>query len=424
MIGTALPRAPRRFARAIAMAMTLVLAALAALAACALPAAAGPPKTDASNATPGNYGWFEAGLLWHGQFADPDVVRVGRTYFAYSSGAGGRYLGVLTSTDLVHWKIHKRWSTAKAPWLGGPDPRNTPSIPLAIRESNQSAGDMWNLNDALVRPAAWGLPMAYNSWEQRTYWAVGVINIGKYWYSYAGVQISARLGDGTVDPQGFGRYCLTVSSATSPLGPFHDITGNHPLYCDPDPGGSIDPAPYVDPATGQAWMTWKANGRRSRPGVTGYPSSLKTVRLNSTGHMTGPIYTLLKTNEGSWEGDTIENPSMIHWHKHWYLFYSANSFLADRAGHSPYATGYALCAGPAGPCRRLSTKPLMASTGHDSGPGGASAFVTVSGNLRLAYASYTPGEYRANTGIHQPRRMHIATVVWHPGNKLTVTGRP
>ena len=157
--------------------------------------------------------------------------------------------------------------------------------------------------------------------------------------------LGARLGDGTVDPQGFGRYCLTVSSATSPLGPFHDITGNHPLYCDPDPGGSIDPSPYVDPATGQVWMTWKANGRRSSPGVTGYPSSLKTVRLNSSGHFTGPIYTLLTTNEGSWEGLTIENPSMVHWHKRWYLFYSGNSFLADRAGHSPYATGYAIRAG-------------------------------------------------------------------------------
>ena len=385
VIGTASPRAPRSrvFGRAIAVAVPLILSALAGT---AVAAAGGPPPTDAGNATRGNYGWFEAGRSWSGQFADPHVVRVGRTYYAYSPGAGGRYLGVLTSPDLVHWTIHKRWSTAKAPWQGGPDPRHDPHIPVEIRQSSQSSGDIWNLNDALVRPAKWGLPKAYNAWEHRTYWAVGVIPIGTRWYAYAGVQISSRLGDGTADPDGFGRYCLTVASSVHPLGPFRDITGSHPLYCDADPGGSIDPSPYVDPSTGQTWLTWKANGRRSRPGVKGYPSSLKTVRLDSTGHMTGPIHTLLATNEGSWEGSTVENPSMVYWHSHWYLFYSANSFLADRAGHSPYATGYALCSGPAGPCRRISTRPLMASTAREAGPGGADAIVDLSDAVELEHA--------------------------------------
>lgn len=423
VIGTPSSRAHRSriVGSAIAVALSLILTAVASS---AVAAAGGPPRTDADNATPGNYGWFEAGRSWRGEFADPHIVRVGATYYAYSSGAGGRYLGVLTSPDLVHWTIHKRWSTSQPPWMGGPDPRHDPSIPAEIRASSQSAGDIWNLNDALVLPAAWGLRVPFSAWEQRSYWAVGVTRIGTRWYAYAGVQISARFGDGTVDPDGFGRYCLTVASATSPLGPFRDITGRHPLYCDIDPGGSIDPSPYVDSATGHRWLTWKASGRRGGPGVAGYPSSLKTVRLDSTGHMSGPVHTLLTTNEGSWEGTTIENPSMVNWHSHWYLFYSANSFLADRAGHSPYATGYALCSGPAGPCRRISARPLMASTARESGPGGAIAIVDLSGKLRLAYASYWPGEYRANAGIHQPRRMHIATVVWHANGTLSVTGRP
>ncbi len=423
MIRTAPPRAPRSrgLGRVIAVVLPLILTAIVGT---GIAVASSPPAADASNATPGNYGWFEGGLGWQGQFADPHVVLVGSTYYAYSSGAGGRYLGVLTSTDLVHWTIHRHWSTSAAPWAGGPDPKHDPSIPLEIRLSSLSSGDMWNLNDALVKPASWGLPKAYNTWEHRTYWAVGVTQIGSTWYSYAGVQISSRLGDGTVDPQGFGRYCLTVSSASSPFGPFRDITGSKPLYCDSDPGGSIDPSPYVDPATGTTWLTWKANGRRSRPGVTGYPSSLKTARLDSTGHMVGLVYTLLKTNEGSWEGQTIENPSMVYWHSHWYLFYSGNSFLADRAGHSPYATGYAICTAKAGPCKRLTTGPLMASTTAESGPGGADAFIDTHGTLRLAYASYWPGEYRSNSSIPQPRRMHIATVNWHSNNTLSMSGRP
>ncbi len=422
-MGTASRRAPRSriFGRAIAAAVALILAALGSS---AVAGASGPPATDASNATAGNYGWFEAGRSWRGQFADPHVVRVGGTYYAYSSGAGGRYLGVLTSPDLEHWTIHQRWSNSAAPWLGGPDPRHDSSIPAEIRTSKQSVGDIWNLNDALVRPASWGVGVAHSPWVRRSYWAVGVIQIGTRWYAYAGVQKSTRLDDGTVDPDGFGRYCLTVASSASPLGPFRDITGSHALYCDPDPAGSIDPSPYVDPSTGHTWLTWKASGRRSRPGVKGYPSSLKTVRLDSTGHMTGGIQTLLKTNEGSWEGQTIENPSMVSWHSHWYLFYSANSFAADRAGHSRYATGYPRCSGPAGPCKRMSASPLMKSTARETGPGGANAIVDLSGNLRLAYASYWPGEYRANTSIHQPRRMHVATVVWHSNGTLSVTGRP
>jgi beta-xylosidase len=385
--------------------------------------AAGNPNTDADNATAGNYGWFQGGLSWRGEFADPYVVLVGHTYYAYSSGAGGRYLGVLTSPDLKHWTIHQHWSKHKAPWLGGPDPRHDPTIPYAIRTSKQSAGDIWNLNDALVRPAAWGERVVFNAWEQKSYWSPGVIKIRTHWYAYAAVKKSDRLGDGTVDPDGLGRYCLTVSTADSPLGPFRDITGGHPFYCDVDPAGSIDPAPYVDPATGHGWLTWRATGRRSAPGVQGYPSALKAVRLDSTGHMTGPITTLLTTNEGSWEGYVIENPSMIKWKGHWYLFYSANSFRADHAGNSPYATGYAVCAGPAGPCHRVSAGPLMASTAHESGPGGAAAFKGIGGKLYLAYGSYRPGEYRP-TGIPQPRRMHIANVVRHPNGTLSVTGRP
>jgi hypothetical protein len=195
------------------------------------------------------------------------------------------------------------------------------------------------------------------------------------------------------------------------------------MYCDRDPAGSIDPSPYVDPNTGRTWLTWKASGSRGGRGVSGYPSALKAARLDSSGRITGRVHTLLTTRQGSWEGNTIENPSMVHWHGHWYLFYSGNWFGADAAGHSPYATGYAICNGPAGPCKRLTAAPLMKSNSHESGPGGASAFVDLQRRLHLAYASYWPGENRPN-GVHHPRRMHIVTVAWHPGNKLSVAGRP
>ena len=114
----------------------------------------------------------------------------------------------------------------------------------------------------------------------------------------------------------------------------------------------------------------------------------------------------------------MENPSMIRYHGRWYLFYSANSFQADRSGHSPYATGYAICVGPAGPCAAHQPRPLMGSTAAESGMGGAQAFIDSRGALRLIYASYTPGEYRTNHPIRQPRRMHIAKLTPRPNGTL------
>ena len=151
---------------------------------------------------------------------------------------------------------------------------------------------------------------------------------------------------------------------------------------------------------------------------------MKTVRLDSTGHMTGPIHTLLTTNEGSWEGYTIENPSMIHWHGHWYLFYSANSFLADRAGHSPvrHRLRGLLRAGRTVPPRQRG--PVDGEHRARIRPGRRERVQGPERQAPLAYGSYRPGEYRPNTGIPQPRRMHIVTVVRHPNGTLSVKGRP
>ncbi len=384
----------------------------------AVGAASHPPRLDASNAKPGDYGWFEAGLQWHGEFADPHIVKYHGVYYAYSSHAGGRYLGVQTSTDLVHWTIADRWSNNLAPWAGGPNPRSDTSIPREIRTSSLSDGDVWNLNDALVRPARWGLPLTLNGWMTRDYWAVGVTKIGSKWYAWAPVEISRRLADGTMDPEGFGRYCLTMATARSPLGPFRDVTGSHPYYCDSDPGGSIDPSPYVDPHTGAHYLTWKSAGYRGNGSRPGYPSALKAVKLDAHGRMTGAITTLLTTNQGSWEGSTVENPAMIRYHGRWYLFYSANSFIPNRSGHSNYATGYALCAGPMGPCRRISSHPIMSSTATETGMGGAQPFIDLNGHLALIYASFWLGEYRTNHPIHQPRRMHLAGLTRRSDNTL------
>jgi glycosyl hydrolase family 43 len=393
--------------RRLITALAAVASVFAFSAACVAPVPPGTPVAPSNDAIPSNGtpGWFQAGRQWQGDFGDPDIRRVGNIYYAYSAGAGGRYLSVLTSTDLIHWTIHPNWNP----------------LPPEIVNDRESAGDKANNNDALVRPAAWGMNTPVNVWLDKTYWASSVMQIGSTWYAYSAVKVSN--GGDPLDPHGYGRFCLTVASAPSPLGPFRDITGSAPLQCQPvstDPSGSIDPYPYHDPTTGGNYLLWKAAGK-----VGGAESSILAMPLGSNGlllHGHTPVK-LLQTNRAApWEGSTIENPSMVTFKGVTYLFYSANDSLwQDIYGRSNYATGYAVCPhGPLAACTRLNggKTPLLATSGASQGPGGASPVVNATGDkLYVAYASYWLGE---NRGGYHPRRLHIANLVQNADHTLRV----
>ncbi len=393
--------------RRLITALLAVVSVLAFGAACVPPGTPVAPTKDAipANGLPGDHGWFQAGHQWVGDFGDPDILRIGNLYYAYSAGAGGRYLSVLTSTDLTHWTIHPNWNP----------------LPPEIANDGETAGNKVNNNDALVRQASWALPtpIAGNPWLNKTYWAASVFNIGSTWYAYAAVKVSTH-GD-PLDPHNYGRFCLTVASASSPLGPFRDITGGTPLQCQPvstDPSGSIDPYPYHDPVSGRNYLLWKAAGK-----LGGAESSIMVQQLGNNGLLlpgSTPKKILATNRAAAWEGSTIENPSMVYYNNTTYLFYSANdSAWLDADGRSSYATGYAICAGPLGPCTRPGggKTPLMASSGVNQGPGGASPVVGPSprNQLYLAYASYWLGENR--NGYH-PRRLHVTGFLQTPSANL------
>jgi hypothetical protein len=391
------------FRRLIAV-LFAVLSVLAFSAACVPPGTPVAPPNDTipSNGTPG---WFQAGRQWQGDFGDPDILRIGNLYYAYSAGAGGRYLSVLTSTDLIHWTIHPNWNP----------------LPPEIANDNETAGNKLNNNDALVRQASWALPtpIAGNPWLNKTYWATSVFNIGSTWFAYAAVKVSTH-GD-PLDPHNYGRFCLTVASATSPLGPFRDISGSAPIQCQPvstDPSGSIDPYPYHDPVNGRNYLLWKAAGK-----LGGAESSIMSQELGNNGLLlpgSKPVKILATNRAAAWEGSTIENPSMVYYNNTTYLFYSANdSAWQDADGRSNYATGYAICSGPLGPCTRPGggKTPLLASSGVNQGPGGASPVVGPSprNQLYVAYATYWLGENR--NGYH-PRRLHVTGLLQTPSTSL------
>jgi beta-xylosidase len=303
---------------------------LAGLAATAPPAAAYPGAP-----------WFEPSKPYTSNFPDPDVRPFDGAYYAYATTTGGAYLPVMRSTDLVTW-------TARPAYDPGPPLDSDPYF-----------------NDALPHPARWGAESGSGRITKQV-WAPAVERIGGRYVLFYSIKASNS-------PE---RYCISVATASSPLGPFTD-SSTGPFVCDSDPKGSIDPDPFVDPDTGTPYLLWKSEGV---PGSL--PTRIWAQQLDASGTAFAPGSArreLLRTSQ-PWEGDVVENPSMVRHGGQLYLFYSANEWAS-----SAYATGYAVCESVLGPCTKPRGTPLLASSGDRLGPGGPSAFVDAAGRLQLAH---------------------------------------
>jgi len=153
------------------------------------PAPASRPRTAAA----------VTGPVFDSDAPDPDVIRVGTTYFAYTTGSDLENIPVLTSTDLQTW------------------------VPLG---------------DALPALPSWQVPLHT--------WGPGVLFLGGRYVMYYASRDAAS-----------GVQCISVATAADPAGPFVD-TSTGPLVCQSALGGSIDPQPFLD-ADGTAYLYWKTN---------------------------------------------------------------------------------------------------------------------------------------------------------------------
>jgi beta-xylosidase len=155
-------------------------------------------------------------------FPDPYVLRVGSTYFAYATNAGGANVQVMRSADLARWEA---------------------------------------LPDALPELPSWAGP-------GRT-WAPAVLHRGDRYVLYYTVR------EPTSD-----RQCISVATARTPAGPFTDTTPA-PLVFQLERGGSIDPSPFVD-HDGTAHLLWKSDDNAfERPTVLwGQPLSSDGLALS------------------------------------------------------------------------------------------------------------------------------------------------
>jgi len=133
-------------------------------------------------------------------FPDPDVLRVGDTYYAYATNAGGKNVQVARSRDLVRWEA---------------------------------------LPDALPALPTWSRP-------GRT-WAPEVAAAAGAYVLYFAARHEAS-----------GRQCVGAATSPAPQGPFRPV-GEEPLICQLDQGGSIDASAFAD-EDGSRYVLWKNDG--------------------------------------------------------------------------------------------------------------------------------------------------------------------
>jgi Glycosyl hydrolases family 43 len=273
-------------------------------------------------------------------FADPFVLRVGSSYYAYSTNAGAGNVQVIRSTDLRHWEL---------------------------------------LGNALPNLPSWAAPNAT--------WAPAVLaRNGFYVLYYAAPDNPA------------GQRCIAAAVSFAPEGPYVDSAPG-PIVCRTDLGGAIDPSPFVD-AHGNAWLLWRTEGRPGQPGA------LWSAPLSSDGRTLAGDPAMLIQADQSWEQGVVEGPTMVPLGGGVGLFYSGSDWNSRR-----YATGFARCATPAGPCTKPVRAPVLASHGAVAGPGGGEIFTDANGSTWMAYHAFA----KPNVGYPASRLLRLARVTFVNG---------
>jgi arabinan endo-1,5-alpha-L-arabinosidase len=233
-------------------------AVLMALAGCAVgaPTAGGVSSQTSATAAAGTFAIDQ-------DFPDPDVMRVGDTYYAYATNTGTTNVQVATSKDLTSWSV------------------------LA--------------EDALPQLPVWAL--AGKTWAPD----VSVLSPGHYVMYFVTANLNPSM------------QCVGVATSTSPTGPFVSA-GDTALVCPADQGGAIDPATFVaDDGTG--YVVWKNDGN-----CCGLDTWLQIAPLSPDGmHLTGAATKLIRQT-APWEGNVIEAPTLVKRHGSYFLFYSANDY--------------------------------------------------------------------------------------------------
>ncbi len=274
---------------------------------------------------------------------DSDVVRLGSTYYAFSTGDGFDNIPVMSTTNLASWPRTLLLS-----------PDVTDALPC---QSGTVGADTCQISPWATRAPADGAP-----------WSPSMIEVGTTFYLFYAAW----------DPT-LSHYCVGVAESPDPTGPYVDDS-SQPVVCQPGIGGSIDPDVY-QAFNGTYYLAWKNNdGYNSTAPATLWSAQ---VTFAATGaQLVGTTTALISQNR--WWENTMEQPDMVFLGGRWLLFFSGG--LWDTSG---YSIAYANCQGPLGPCSDPNVTPVFGSAGTVAGPGASSIFSDTSGTLWMAYNAWT-----------------------------------
>jgi hypothetical protein len=158
------------------------------------------------------------------------------------------------------------------------------------------------------------------------------------------------------------------------------------VICQTDHGGSIDPNPYVDPASGNLYLLWKSddNSQRRPTNIWGQQLSANGLSL-ATG--TSPALLLTESSTPTWQYPAIEGPTMIRNGGSYYLFYGASRYDSTESG-----IGYAMSSSVLGSFADQSASARWFGTTGGAqgpqGPQGPSIFTDQFGMTRMAFAAW------------------------------------
>jgi beta-xylosidase len=298
--------------------------------------------------------------VYRDNFPDPQIVLHQGRFIAYSTNDGPN-LPMLTSRDLVHWS------------------------PVTSADGRRA--------DGMPRLASWAK-------EGRT-WAPEVMQVGGKWLLYY-TAASAKKN----------MQCIGVAVAAAPTGPFLD-PAPEPLVCQTDQGGSIDASPFRD-ADGKLYLYYKSDGN-----AVGKRTIIWGQRLSDDGLRLSGKPVALVQDDAKWEWRLVEAPSMVKSPGGYQLFFSAAFYGWDypKERLSNYATGYANCSGPLGPCKDAPENPLLHSfndrdAGCLSGPGHPAIFQVGQRHFIAFHA------WAATSGCRpaeSERFLYIAPLFWKDG---------
>lgn len=242
-------------------------------------------------------------------FPDPDVIKVGSTFYAYSTSSGAGHIPVADASSAAGpWNVRGDGLPTKPDWAVDCEPDCGLWAPDVSRRAD-----------------------------------------GQYLMYFAAPAGATK------------RRCIGVALSPGPLGPFHPL-GDGPLVCDASEGGDIDPASFVD-TDGKRYLLYKNDGNAVRK-----PAIVWLQQVQADGvTFVGARKELIRNDQPD-ENKVIEAPVLVKRPTQYVLFYSGNGYTGNR-----YFTGYAVSSSLTGPYTKAYRPLMTTDTLDRAvqGPGGA-----------------------------------------------------